>query len=727
MRQRSNPIRTLALALAVLAGGAASAQGMKLRMAERYMAAFDYPRAAAIYEDVVASGKADVAEYRLLARAYENMGNTLKAEAAYATLVKMGTPSAVDMRHYGDLLRANGKYADALAWYGQASLIEKDDPRAKGYVDRPDLLQRLMHDSTTNSVRKLAINSPEADLGPAIMNDWLLFSSARGQGVGGRNGYNWDHQPYLNLYSALLKGQSVTDPLVFRKDINCRLHDGTCSYDSAASRLYFTRDNWHYGRLTTATDGEVKLGIYYTDITQGEFNQKEWGALVNWDHNNPEHNYGHPYVTRDGKRLYFVSDAPGGMGGTDIWFSDNLGNAWGVPQNLGPKVNTPGDEMYPFVTGDSMFYFTSDGHPGMGGKDIFWCKLGKAGPGHVYNLGYPLNTRHNDHGLILTRDDSTGFFTSDRPGGMGSDDIYGCTVRRPRIWLAGIVVDKVTRAPIEGSTIVLKKENGEFINDFTLEQQPGGKFTIQTPYNDKFVLLTSKNGYRQQTTTVDMATDPAENITVEMEKYDYGAEGVVYHGETMVPLPGAKVQLLDANDQVQEETTVGDDGRYQFSLQPENDYRLRVEKDGFFKQSARISTKGRTAAIIRTDFKLFPLEVGQVVRLENIYYDYNKWNIRPDAAVELDKLVQTLKDNPTVKIELSSHTDCRGTDSYNLNLSEKRAKSAVEYLIKQGISKERVKSKGYGETKPSEACDCKKCNEDEHQRNRRTEFKVLEK
>ena len=730
MQHQRSAITALAL---LLCAPFASAQTLKTRMADRYMASFDYPRAAEVYEDMVATGKADVAEYRSLARAYEQMGQTLKAEAAYASLVKIGTPSAVDMRHYGDLLRANGKYQDALTWYGQAALIEKDDPRAKGYVERPDLVTRLMRDSTANSVRKLNINSPEADLGPAVMNDLLLFSSARGAGVGGRNSYNWDHQPFLNLYSALLKGQNASDPLVMRKDLNSRYHDGTCSYDSALSRLYFTRDNWYYGRVTTASDGELKLGIYYSEIQEGEFGQREWGPLVFWSKGDPGSNFGHPFISPDGKRLWFISDAPGGFGGADIWYSDLLSRNkdtkeenWSNPVNMGPRVNTPGDEMYPFITRDSMFYFTSDGHPGMGGQDIFWCKLSKAGASNVYNLGYPLNTRANDHGLILLRDDSTGFFTSDRPGGMGSDDIYGCTVRRPKIRLAGIVLDKVTRTPIEGSTIVLKNDRGEFIDDFKLEQQDGGKFTIETPYNDSFTILTSKNGYRQQTTVVNMATDPAENIVVEMEKYDYGAEGVVYNGETMQPLPGAKVQLCDANDAVLEEQTVGDDGHYQFSLQPEKDYRLKVEKEGFFKQSARISTKGKTSAIIHTDFKLFPLEVGQVVRLENIYYDYNKWNIRPDAAIELDKLVQTLLDNPTVKIELSSHTDCRGTDSYNLSLSEKRAKSAVEYMIKHGIDKAGEESKGYGETKPSEACDCKKSSDHQHQRNRRTEFKVLE-
>jgi outer membrane protein OmpA-like peptidoglycan-associated protein len=311
-------------------------------------------------------------------------------------------------------------------------------------------------------------------------------------------------------------------------------------------------------------------------------------------------------------------------------------------------------------------------------------------------MGYPMNTRFNDNGLIVLKDDTTGFFVSDRPGGQGSDDIYGCTIRPPMMYLAGIVIDAVTREPIEGATILMKDESNQHVKHFQLESEPGGKFKIDVEYHEKYLLVANKNGYFQKEMTITTSTDPLENIVVEMNKYNYAAEGVVYHGETEQPLPGSSVRLYDSADKLLEETIVGDDGHYAFSLMPESDYRIRVEKEGFFKQSARISTKGKPAAVIYTDFRLFPLEVGQVVRLENIYYDFNKADIRPDAAVELDKLVQTLLDNPTVKIELSSHTDCRGSDSYNQSLSAKRAKSAVDYIVKQGIPKARITSKGYG-------------------------------
>ena len=716
---------TLMLGVVSLLPSVAMGQKLKERLALQYAEEFDYPRMAAVYEDMVEKGKADPADMRRLAMAYKRMGQYDKVESTYTRIMGSGSATPQDMWDMAEVLRNNGKYEEAITWYENYAATAPDDARAQSYLKSKGVFERLLRDSASADIRTLPINSEYADMGCTVMEELLLFSSARGEGAGGKSMYKWDQQPFLNLYSALLKGRTAEDAMVMRKDVNSRFHDGTASFDSVAQRLYYTRNNFNYGVMSKAENGELKLGIFFTDIQTGEYGQKEWGPLIPFDHNDPESNCGHPFVTTDGRHLYFASDRPGGSGGTDIWVCDNLGNQWGMPRNLGPVVNTPGNELFPFVSGDSTLFFASTGHPGLGGLDLFRSRLRPAGPGKVFNLGYPMNTRFNDHGLILLKDDSTGFFASDRPGGMGSDDIYGCTVRPPMIYISGLVIDKDTREPIEQPTILLKGENGEFVERATIEVLPGGVFRIDAEYHEKYVILASKNGYFQKEVVVMTDTDPLEDVLVELSKYDYAAEGLILNGETGAPIAGAKVQLTDGSDNLLEEVITDATGKYAFPLKPESDYRIKVDKDGFFKQSARISTKGKPSAIIYTDFKLFPLVVDQVVRLDNIYYDYNKWNIRPDAGLELDKLVQTLMDNPTVSIELSSHTDCRGKDAYNMNLSEKRAKSAVDYLISKGVPKERVKSKGYGESKPSESCECTKCTEDEHQRNRRTEFKVL--
>lgn len=728
MDQRTTHLMTRVLPLLLIATlfqfGSASAQKLQQRMVDRYVEVFDYSKAAAILENLDAKGKASPEELRRLATIYQKLGDPIKAESAYTRLMATGKQSPDDMLAYADQLRANGNYKTALEWYGDHTVVVPDDPRSKAYLRDPGFIDRVMADSTRGLVRTVPINSPQADLGMSVMEELLLFSSARGEGAGGRRTYAWDEEYYLNLFSALLKGETAEEPMVMRNDVNSRYHDGTLSYDAKGKRMYFTRNNAYYGVISKSTNGELNLGIYYTDVVAGEFGQPEWSSLVPFEHNDPQHNYGHPDVSHGGERLFFVSDRPGGHGGTDIWFCEKVAEGWGTPQNMGPKVNTPGDEMYPFLRSDSTLFFASTGHPGLGGTDLFSTRLSASGPGKVFNLGYPVNTRYNDHSMILIND-STGFMASDRPGGMGSDDIYGVTIRPPMVYLAGRVIDSVTRLPIEGSSIVLKSDDGQHVKRYSIESAEGGRFSINAEYHDRYLLVANMNGYYQVEMPVHTDDDPLTEIVVEMVKYDYAAIGTIRNGETDEPLEGVVVVLTDGADNEIARLTTEATGKYQFPLKPESDYRVKAELPDFFRQSARITTKGKPSAAITTDLRLFPLKVDQVVRLENIFYDLNKADIRPDAALELDKLVATLLENPSVAIELSSHTDCRGKDAYNLSLSQRRAKSAVDYLISKGIPKDKLKSKGYGETMPTSNCKCEECSEEEHEQNRRTEFKVL--
>jgi outer membrane protein OmpA-like peptidoglycan-associated protein len=719
-----HPKLTLLLLLALLQCTTVTAQKLKTRMVDSYSEVFDHRKAASILEDLASKGKATPADLRRLALAYRKLNEPAKAEQTYVRLMATGQQTPDDILNYADQLRANGKYTECMEWYANYGALRPDDPRPREYLNDPGFFDRILADSTRGMVRTVPINSPQADLGMSVLDELLLFSSARGEGVGGRRSYAWDDEPYLNLYSALLKGESAEDPVVMRKDVNGRYHDGTVSYDARAKRMYFTRNNLLYGVMNKSQRGDLNLGIYYTNVIQGEFGQSEWSGLMAWDHNDPESNAGHPAVSAGGERLFFVSDRAGGFGGTDIWYCERMGDRWGTPQNMGPKVNTPGNEMYPFLRADSTLFFASTGHAGLGGLDLFSVRLRPDGPGVVFNLGTPVNSRFNDHGIMLIND-STGFFSSDRPGGQGSDDIYGCTIRPPMVFMAGRVIDSVTRLPIVGANIVLKDGDGAFVKRSTLEHLEGGRFNVNTEYRETYLLVANMNGYYQVEMPVNTDTDPLKEIVVEMMKYDYAAIGTIYHGETGETMSGVSVVLTDGADNILGELVTDASGRYQFPLKPESDYRVKVDREGFFKQSAKITTKGKPSSAITTDFRLFPLKVDQVVRLDNIFYDYNKADIRPDAAEELDKLVATLLENPTVKIELSSHTDCRGKDAYNMSLSERRAKSAVDYIISKGIDKDRVKSKGYGKTKPSEDCKCDQCTEEQHQRNRRTEFKVL--
>ncbi|MGB5978307.1 MAG: OmpA family protein, partial [Cyclobacteriaceae bacterium] len=360
-----------------------------------------------------------------------------------------------------------------------------------------------------------------------------------------------------------------------------------------------------------------------------------------------------PAFSRDGRTLYFASNREGGYGGNDIYSArmDGRGRFSNL-KNLGPEINTAGNEMFPYISNDGKLFFSSDGHPGFGGLDLFQAER-SGGKVSIQNMGTPINSSYDDFGLYLF-DPAKGWFTSNRPDGKGGDDIYTFVNNDPDLKIVNYILAGLTKTT-------------------------GAKDSLQN-------------------------------------------------------LPLVNVKLLDAEENILEETTSNRGAQFQFRVYPEEDYVLIGERPDYFTTRLEFSTKGRsvpkedltemvTNVRFDTILVLDQIILERSIVLENIYYDLDKWDIRPDAAQELDKLVNILKDNPQIRIELSSHTDSRADDDYNDVLSQRRAESAVEYIINQGIEPQRLRAKGYGEqrliVKNAQT-------EAQHQRNRRTEFKVIE-
>jgi outer membrane protein OmpA-like peptidoglycan-associated protein len=378
-------------------------------------------------------------------------------------------------------------------------------------------------------------------------------------------------------------------------------------------------------------------------------------------------NEGQAYLTPDGKELYFVSDSKDGYGGRDIYLSKkNVSGEFENPINAGAKVNTQSDELFPVITDDNKLYFSSNGKTGYGGLDIYSAtKEGKIYT-NVQNLGYGVNSGGDDFSIALTKskDDSvilSGYITSNRPGGKGKDDIYYFEQRIP------------PKEPLPPAVYVLK-------------------------------LLVQARSYEDETNPNSnfLGMKPVENATVEMPKFSMDAP-TFQHTDTA--------------------------GKMETYIPKGSAFTMKISKIGYLSQEANVDanipSKDGDTIVIEKVVTLTKIYKNVEIVLNNIYYDYDKWNIRADAAQSLDSLVDILKKNPTIKIQLSSHTDCRGKDSYNETLSQKRAESVVDYLILKGIAADRLTAKGYGESMPIEKCECAKCTEDEHQRNRRTTFKIL--
>ena len=579
-----------------------------------------------------------------IAEAYRLSNRIKNAEPFYASALKLGIDQDDAYYYYARSLKANQKYDDAREVLSNALYKVKDELIYKLITFEIDGLVSLddMHGVETfyRTKNLEEINTSGAEYGPVFENGRLYFTSNRD---GGKI-YKSTGTPFTDIYSVATQGAKINlrtlmplDPIINNPLVN----EGSLALGANGTYLLFAKGN------SGKASGTLEVNIFAARYRNGK-----WGTPKALNLNDPNAYDGTPALNKGGNTLYFASNRAGGFGGADLYTAqlDRRGR-WVDVRNLGPEINTPGNEMFPFISESGVLYFSSDGQPGFGNLDVFKAtRIG--GSMIIENLGTPMNSSADDFGFYeynLTR----GFFSSNRRGGKGDDDIY---------------------------TFVNDDPNLKIINYF----------------------LTGN------TLTMD---DGGANITVS----------------------NTKVSLISGEGQILDEFFTQEDGVYKFRVYAEENYNIRVEKPNYFSARKAFSTIGRsirrdtltqfqTDITFELDVILDQIVIEKTIVLNNIYYDLDKAEIRTDAAFMLDSLVLILEDNPEIYIELGSHTDDRNTDEYNLDLSQRRAKSAVDYLIGHGIPSKRVLAKGYGETKL--IIENAKTEAD-HQINRRTEFKVL--
>lgn len=506
-------------------------------------------------------------------------------------------------------------------------------------------------------------NSGFAEYSPVLWkDDQLVFTSDR-QPSQGKTTYFWTGNKFSDLFEVDLNTNAVTP---FEAPFNTDNNEGTICFNRSFTEAFFSRcfgdkkeDNFckiMYSRLDNGTWSEPRVMEFVKD----------------------QINYSSPWLSGDGQTLYFSSDDPEGWGGYDIWFTKkNADGGWDSPQPMGRNINTTGNEKFPTLHADTL-YFSSDGHTGMGGLDIFRTyPLSASNWAPPFNLKPPVNSGGDDFGFIVYENNpgpdvlQTGFFASTRFEGTGNDDIYR--------------FEKVILPPEPEAPVV--EEEAVVVHSMKLEG-----YILEKIYQDP--------------------NNP--NSRVIGRKPLNGAEVVV-------EAPGLKTPF-----------TVGEDGFFTLDLDKDTDYRFLASANGYLNNQAFFSTRGigedpnNPQQVFEVEVVLDKIFLGQEIVLENIYYDFDKWDIREDAMPTLDALANNLLLNPGINIQLSSHTDCRGGSAYNEQLSQRRAISAVEYLISKGISPDRLAAKGYGESLPAMECICARCTEEEHQTNRRTTFTIIE-
>lgn len=550
-------------------------------------------------------------------------------------------------------------------------------------------------------------NSIESDIAPTICKDTLYFASTRGdksliRGTSQLNGSN-----YQNIYR--VEGQQV---VAFDEDINSNYNDGPICFSKDGSLMVISRNNYSFSNIGNQKEFYNELQL----LLAKKQDNGEWSEPKRLPFCSDSYSCSHPFIKDN--RLYFSSDMPGGQGETDIYFveMDNDGNTIGEVVNLGPEVNGTRREGFPFVDEENTLYFASNSHLGLGGLDIFEAKQ-KGDKYIVHNMGYKVNTNADDFALIKT-DLNNGYLTSNRSGGKGEDDIYSFNITPPYVKVK--VINKETLEPISTISYTVsqlpKNDDLKAISDAdgyyeTMLKHPTvitqAKFSVHDSYN-----------YMPFDSLLEENADDLFIIPLVPRKV--GVYGYVYNEKTQERYDDVKISIHKEGELFNELLTA-DSGAYRQVLDREFDYHMIAVKKGYFPVEVNITTKETTEWVEQN----FPMS--NMVRLEGIQYKYDKYDITPEAAIKLDHVVEMLMTYPWMNIELSSHTDSRGSDQYNRRLAQNRSNSAVGYIISKGIAKERLVATGHGEDKLLNHCDDGvKCSDEEHQLNRRTEIRIID-
>lgn len=598
-------LRTLtALTISLTALLSISCGGAKLSTANEQMARGEYYDAARTYRKIY--NKLTKKEERakrgevafLMAQCHERLRQFQRAAAAYQNAIRYEYPDTSAYLGLAQALHSSGQYAQAVRAYEDYLAMRPDDPTAlNGLIGARMGANRS--GATRYVVRKSELfNSPRSDYAPMFLpgsTDRLYFTTTREKVNGPRSEITGTKKG--DVWTAQKDENGVWQrPEAVEGELNTDVEEGIVSFSPDGTTMYLTRARREPNASTTV------------EIFTSQRSDAKWSAPTKFEITADTISaVGHPAVSPDGEWLYFSSDMPGGSGGRDLW-RVRIKERLGTLENLGEWINTPGDEMFPYVRTDSVLYFASDGHPGYGGLDLFRATLKPSGGWEVVNMGTPINSAADDFGITFGEGES-GFFSSNRNDARGYDNIYSFELPELRILISGWVLDK-DEEPIPSAVIRIIGDDG---SNQKAVARPDGSFSFPLNRGVRYVMLAGARGYlnaRQE-----FVSDTAE------EDAEYGVDFIL-------------------------------------------------------------------------------ASITKPVVIENIFYDYDRATLRPESKEALDEMVQVLNDNPNVTIEMASHTDRHGSDAYNIDLSARRARSVIDYLIEHGIAPERLQSQGYGESRP---------------------------
>ena len=601
------------------------------------------------YERVANKGYKSEEMFKKLGNSYYFNSKFENAAKWYSELYAMSNNLEAEYYYrYAQSLKSIGETDKANKILEEFYAKDKKDSRGKLFKMDENYISQIKNNSGRYKIEDAGVNSPYSDYGSFKYMDKLYFTSARDTGSLNQRRHKWTGEYFTNFYVAELDSVGVAKGSIekFDNNINSKFHESSPAFTRDGKTVYFTRNNYLDGKKGANSKKTTLLKIYSATLEDGK-----WTNVSELPFDSDSYSTAHPAISPDGKTLFFASDMPGTIGQSDI-FKVNIDDngSFGPVVNLGPGINTEGKESFPYVTDENIIYFASDGHPGIGGFDVFAGNLNpEGGVSNIQNLGADINSPKDDFAYFFDPISRRGYFSSNKDGGKGSDDIYTFLETR--------------------------------------------------------------------------------KLSCEQLLY-----GLITDAETGAVLPGAKVSLYDKNLSLLNSTLADATGNYTLMVNCGQTYNVRVEMPEYSPKEQNIQIlyeNGKTVlsfALEKASCKVaIGNDLGKCFGIKVIYFDLDKSYITEAAAYDLEKILDVLQQNPTMKLDIRSHTDSRQTSQYNQILSDKRATATINWLVKNGIDRNRLTGKGYGENQLINRCaDGIDCTEEEHKENRRSEFIVTE-
>lgn len=733
------------------------AQEQDLKRANQLFNKTYYSEAIPLYEKI--SDKIQTEEViQNLGDCYYYTNDYEKAQQQYSLLIqRKGKELNEDYYfRYAQTLKSKEKYDQANSVMRQFYLTTKNNTAIEKLESNLKTLKNVSAIGERFSIKNLVVNTVNSEFGAVVFGDNLVFAAVKRKPNLFDKTYKWNNESYLNLVSIPLKNVNTNDSVVnyFSKDLKSPMHESNAVFTKDGKFMYFTRNNSNNGRRGKNTDKISNIQIF-----RAEFVKNIWTNIKALPFNSPDYSVEHPALSPDEKTLYFASDMPGTLGSFDIFSVSIDGMVYGKPMNLGENINTSKREQFPFVSKDNKLYFSSNGHEGYGALDIFVSDIQDNSLSKASNVGLPVNSGYDDFAYWIDSDIKEGYFSSDRPGGKGKDDIYSLKETKDLIiedckqYIAGIITDVDTHLALENATVILRNSSNEELEKVTTNAD--GKFSFTIACESNYSLFTTKDNYTENSKSLRISEERNKSNDGSMEirsiEIIKKEEQIALEKKAAADLllaqqlKAAELAALEqkkkadaialqekktaeaiALKQKKKDETLALESKRLADLEAAN--QLKKEKlaaDKKDKEIAAAKKKEKTAAIVAAEKDVVKDKDRLIIKTDPIYFDYNMWYIRKESKKILNRVIELMNKYPEMVVEIGSHTDNRGNAKFNADLSQKRADATRNYILEQGILKNRILAKGYGESVPMVKCIPEdSCNEEQHELNRRSEFVI---